>query len=298
MTALRTEYLDPELLEQLGNIQAKAKALAEGIIAGLHRSPHRGGSVEFAEYIEYSPGHEIRHIDWRVYGKSDKFYVKQFQDETNLRVYFVLDGSGSMAFQSEDAPLSKLRYVSLMSAALAHLYIRQGDAVGGVHIDGSSKVGFLPASSKRTHLDDFLFMVDGLRGKGETSLERALRTIAERARPRSQVIVMSDMLDADAETLNLLSVLRKRRYEISVFHVVDPAELTLPYEGLTLFEDMEGGETLLADPDDLRDRYKAAFGEHLDRIKLGCQRTQVEYLRFTTTSPLEEVALQYLRARS
>ena len=214
-------YLDPGTLEQLGNMHIRARALVEGIIAGLHRSPHRGGSVEFAEYIEYAPGHEIRHIDWKVYAKSDKYYVKQFEDETNLRAYLVLDGSGSMDFAGEDAPMTKLRYVAFLAATFAYLFLRQGDAVGALGFDEEVQQ-YLPASARKSHLEDLFYMLDNLPSRRGTSLQGALRTIAERARGRSLIMLFSDMLDADEEVTNFLRVLRSRRYEVAVFHAVDP----------------------------------------------------------------------------
>lgn len=277
-------------------MHVRARMLVQGIIAGMHRSPHRGGSVEFAEYIEYSPGHEIRHIDWRVYGKSDKYYVKQFQDETNLLTYLVVDGSGSMAFQGEEAPLSKLRYVSILAATLGYMLQRQGDAVGMLTND-RGELKFLPAASKQSHLDDLFFMLDNLPAKGELGLARLLRTVAERARPRSVVMLFSDMLDLDDEALTLLSVLKRRRYDLVVFHCVDPAELTLPYEGLTQFVGMEDDGELLADPDDLRERYIEAMRAHLERLRRHCEANQIEYVRFSTAEPIEAVALRFLRGR-
>lgn len=290
-------YLDPKLLEGLGNMQVRARALVEGIIAGLHRSPHRGGSVEFSEYLEYSPGHEIRHIDWKVFGKSDKYYVKQFEDETNLRAYLILDGSGSMRFKSEEAPLSKLRSVSFLAAALAYLLMRQGDAVGALAFDEKARQ-FLPASAKTSHLEDLFFLLDQLPGKGQTSLSAALETVSERAKSRSLLLIFSDMLNVDEEALSFLRVLRSRRFEVALFHVVDPAELTLPYEGLTLFEGMEDDGELLAEPDELRSRYIALMNAHLARLKRASEEGDIEYVRYLTTEPLEEVALRFLRARA
>lgn len=289
-------YLDPATLEQLGNMHIRARQLVEGIIAGLHRSPHRGGSVEFAEYIEYAPGHEIRHIDWKVFAKSDKYYVKQYEDETNLRAYLLLDGSGSMDFASEDADLTKLRYASFLAATFAYLFMRQGDAVGALSFDSEVRQ-YLPASAKTSHLDDLFFLLDELPSREGTAIESALRTIAERAKGRSLVMLFSDLLDIDKEVLNFLRVLRSRRFEVAVFHVIDPAELELPYEGLTLFEGLEGDGELLVDPDDLRDRYMEMMRTHLDEIERQCQEGDVEYIRFTTAEPIEEVALRFLRPR-
>lgn len=292
----REEYLDPAVLEHLGSMQIKARTLVQGILAGMHRSPHRGGSVEFSEYIEYSPGHEVRHIDWRVYGKSDKYYVKQFQDETNLLAYLVVDGSGSMNFQSDEAPLTKLRYVSILAATLGYLFVRQGDAVG-MFANDADAMKFLPAASKQSHLDDLFYVLDALPGSGAMQLASMLRNVAEQARPRSLVLLFSDMLDATEETLTLLSILKRRHYDVVVFHVVDPAELTLPYEGLTLFEGLEDDGILLADPDDLRETYVETMRKHLDMVKNSCEANQVEYVRFATTEPVESVALRFLRGR-
>lgn len=294
--SLRQEYLDPGVLDELGSLQIKARSLVEGIIAGLHRSPHRGGSVEFAEYVEYSPGHEIRHIDWKVYAKTDKYYVKQYEDETNLRAYVVVDSSGSMAFQSEDAPISKLDYASYLSAAFAHLFLRQGDAVGAMSFNAEERQ-FLPASARRSHLDDIFYLLDNQPGAGGTSLDQALRTIAERASRRSVVLLISDFLDAESEAMTLLRVLRHRRIDVAAFHVVDPAEVTLPYEGMMLFEGMEGEGELLVDADDLRDAYIERMQEHLAYVQRECEAADIEYLRFPTTQPIEQTCLTFLRGR-
>lgn len=294
--ALRHQFLDPRVLEELGSMQLRARALVEGILAGLHRSPHRGGSVEFAEYLEYSPGHEIRHIDWQVYAKTDKYYVKQYEDETNLRAYLLIDASGSMNFRSEDAPLTKLNYVSYVAAALAHLLLRQGDAVGAMsfHAEGRK---FLPASARKGHLDDLFYLLENLPGAGATDLEKALRTIAERASRRGVVLMFSDFLDADGGALSLLRVLRHRRLDVAAFHVVDPAEVTFPFEGMTLFEGLEGEGELLVDADDLRDAYLGKMREHLQMVQKTCEQAQVEYFRFPTTQPVEQTCLTFLRGR-
>ena len=293
---LRQEYLDPAVLDELGTLQVKARTLVEGILAGLHRSPHHGGSVEFAEYVEYSPGHEIRHIDWKVYAKTDKYYVKQFEDETNLRAYMVVDSSGSMDFQSEDAPISKLDYASYVAAAFSHLLLRQGDAVGALTFNEDRRQ-FLPASARKSHLDDIFYLLDNQPGRGGTSLDAALRSIAERASRRSVVLLLSDFLDADGEAMTLLKVLRHRRIDVAAFHVVDPAEIVLPYEGMTLFEGLEGEGELLVDPDDLRDAYTKRIREHLAYVQRECEMADVEYYRFPTTQPLEQTCLTFLRGR-
>jgi len=299
MSNLRSRFLDPELLQSLGNMPVQARALVEGVIAGMHRSPHRGGSVEFAEYVEYTPGQEIRHIDWRVFGKSDKYYVKQFQDETNLRVYLVMDGSGSMAFKGETANRSKLEVACTLAAAIGYLVVRQGDAVGAIHVDRSAaeQVRYLPASSKTTHLEDLFFLLDKLPARGDAGLLRSLHTVAERTHGRCRVLLFSDMLDADDEVLTMLKILRRRRYDVTVFHMLDPAELDFPYESLTIFEGMEEDGELLAEPDELRDQYLEAIRAHIKRVESACHESNIEYFRFLTTEPLENVALNFLRGR-
>lgn len=294
--SLRQEYLDPAVLQELGTLKLRARYLAEGVIAGLHRSPHRGGSVEFSEYIEYSQGHELRHVDWKVYAKSDKYYVKQFEDETNLQSYLVVDGSGSMDFQSENAPFKKLQYASYLAATLAYLMIRQGDAVGAMGFADTAGT-FLPAAARTRHLDDIFYLLDNLEGSGTTALDESLRRIAERARRRSLVIVFSDFLDASESTYEMLRVLRSRKFDVVLFHILDDAELNLPFEGLSIFEGLEGDGELLVDPDDIRERYLKAMRAHCDNLKETCQKSDITYLQTMTSTPLEKVCHDFLRRR-
>ena len=291
-----TRYLDLNTLEELGPMSIRARSLADGIIAGLHRSPHKGGSVEFAEYKEYAPGQEIRHIDWKVYAKSDRLVVKQFEDETNLRVYLLMDGSGSMDYQSEEAPLSKLRYSAFLAATLAYLFLRQGDAVGALAFDEAVRQ-YLPASTRSSHLEDLFYLFDHLKSSNRTRVEAALRAIAERAKPRSLIAIFSDMLDASEEVLDVLKVLRSRKFEVALFHLIDPAELTLPFEGLTQFEGLEGEGDLIVDPDDLRERYIEMITLHIETIRAQCDEGDIEYVRCPTDEPIERAAMRFLRGR-
>ena len=291
-----SSLLDPATLESLGSMQVRATQLVEGIIAGLHRSPHKGGSVEFSEYVEYTPGHELRHIDWKVFGKSDRYVVKQYEDETNLMAYMVIDGSGSMDWASEEAKITKLRYVSFLAAALSFLLIRQGDAVGAMSF-GEEVHQFLPASAKSSHLEDLFFLLDRAATREGTGLDKALHTLVERARRRALVLIFSDMLGAKEETFDALRVMSARRFDVVLFHVIDPAELDLPFEGLTQFEGLEGEGIILADPDDVRDQYTALMHAHLAEVERTCTGADIGYHRCLTTTPIEEVALQFLRRR-
>lgn len=293
---LRQNYLDFEVLQQLGNMKLRAKRLADGVLAGLHRSPHHGGSVEFAEYVEYTPGHELRHIDWKVYGKTDKFYVKQFEDDANLEAYLVVDASGSMSFASETAPMTKLVYASHLAATLGYILVDQGDAVGAMGF-ASTTGTLLPPSANSSHLDEIYYLLDELEAEGTTALEESLQRVAQRARRRSLVMVFGDFLDANEETFNLLRVLRSRDLDVALFQILDDAELSLPYEGLTIFEGMENDGELLVDPDDIRRAYQRKIQQHCSRLKTNCQKADIGYLRATTSAPLEQLCLHFLRGR-
>ena len=294
---LRQQYLDPDVLQELGSLELRARRLADGVLAGLHRSPHHGGSIEFSEYVEYTPGHEVRHIDWKVYGKTDKFYVKQFEDETNLEAYLLVDASGSMSFAGEEAPWTKLEYAVHLAATLAYLLVRQGDGAGALGFADTTGT-FLPASTRSSHLDELLYLLEQLDADGTTALNESLQRIAQHAGRRSLVMICSDFLDADEQTYNLLRVLRSRDLDVALFHLLDDAELTLPYDGLTLFEGLEDDGELLVDPDDIRETYKQKIRQHCQRLEKNCRQSDAGYLRTTTTVPLEEICAHFLRRRT
>jgi len=296
MTTSRARWIDPRQLERLAGARLRARGVVEGVLAGLHRSPHKGASVEFAEYKEYAPGDDLRHIDWRAYGRIDRYYVKQFEDETNLRAWFVLDTSGSMDFAFEDAP-RKVTWASTFVAALSWVLLSQGDAPGLLVFD--ERPGYaLPPSSKKTQLDDICAVLDATRAEGRTDIESALARIAERVYARSLVVLVSDLLEAGDEVLTLARVLRRRGLEVVVVNVLDRAERDLPYEGLTLFEGLEGEGELLADPDDLRSAYRDLMDAHIARVRDVCRAGDIEMLEATTSDPVEGVILDLLRARA
>ncbi len=288
-------YIDPRRLEAMGSSRLRARAVVEGVIAGMHRNPHRGSSVEFAEYKEYAPGDDVRHIDWRAYGRIDRYYVKQFEDETNVRGYLLLDTSGSMDFAFEQAP-TKWLWGATLVATLAHLMVRQGDAPGLLCFD-ERPGAWLPPSARRAQLDDLCRVLDGSPPGGRTAVERALSRIAERVWARSLVVLVSDLLEAPDELLTLARVLRRRGLEVVVYHVIDRAEAELPYEGLTVFEGLEGEDDVLADPDDLRPAYREVFREHVDGVRDRCRAGDLEYFRVFTDEPVEDAVLALVRAR-
>jgi len=277
-------------------MRLRARAVVEGAITGMHRNPHKGSSVEFAEYKEYAPGDDIRHIDWRAYGRIDRYYVKQFEDETNLRGYLLLDASGSMSFHFEDG-LTKHFYASCLVAALAYVLIRQGDAPGLLTFD-ERPGAWLPPSARRTQLDDICRVLDATPAKGRTSLEAALSRIAERVFARSLVVVVSDMLETRDEMLTLARILRRRGHEVVVIHVIDRAEVDLPYEGLTIFEGLEGEGELLVDPDDIRTSFQELFRAHIDGVRDACGRGDIEYFRVFTDTPVEVPIRDFIAQRA
>lgn len=300
MTSASPRYVDPRQLEALGSTQLRARSVIEGVVTGLHRNPHRGSSVEFAEYKEYRPGDDLRHIDWRAYGRVDRYYVKQFEDETNLRAWLLLDVSGSMEFAWEGAP-SKRLWSSTLLASLAWLLLRQGDAPGLLVFDERPGLS-LPPSSRSTQLDDLCAALDTVgsappNAARRTSVAAALSRVAEQVRRRSMVVIASDLLDAHDEMVTLMRLLRKRGLEVVVFHVLDRAELTLPFEGLTIFEGLEGEGDVLADPDELRAEYQRQFGAQLEQVRQTCVAADVEYFGCVTDQPIEEHLLAFVRAR-
>jgi len=291
--------LDPDSLARLGSLPIKARVIVEGALSGLHRARWHGSSVEFAEHKEYSPGDEIRHIDWKAYGKLDRYYVKQFEQESQLTVYLVLDASGSMEFAG--GGMRKLDYAALSLAALAYLVIEQQDKVG-LEVFGDRAVeARVPARGRASHLRDLLAVIDqvsGGGGRGDEPAAAALERIAELSRRRRALIVVaSDLFDTDDRTLTVLRRLRAQRHDVTVLHVLDPHERTFPYEGLTLFEALESDQRLLANPAAIRARYLERMDAFLDRCRTQCAEGGVDYHLVSTDQPLDQTLLDLLVAR-
>jgi len=258
--------LDPALLARLGPLQVRARKVMEGVLTGLHQSPVHGQSVEFAEHKEYAPGDEIKHIDWRAYAKLDKYYVKRFEMETNLRALLVLDASGSMAYGR--GAMTKLQYASVCAGALAYLLARQGDQVGlCVAGDGGTSEGvreFLPFASSPTHVQELLRMLEGSQGKGPTLLPAALDFTAEKAGRRALVVVLSDLFDATEQSLPALKMLRSRRHDVLLLQTLDREELDFPFDDPTRFLSMEDDRQIEAQPRQIRESYLVEMRRFLD----------------------------------
>ena len=292
-----SQYLDFDVIARIHNMQLLAKVVVEGFILGLHRSPYRGFSVEFAEYRQYSPGDEVKHIDWKVYGKTDRYYLKQFEEETNLTCYILLDASGSMGYRSDEAAFSKLQYGSRMAACLAYFMMRQRDAIGLLTFDNQVRT-VLPPRTRQSHLKHILSELDRLEPGGETNLSTPMHHLAEGLKRRGLIIVISDLVDDPADVLSALQHFRFQGHEVIVFQIMDNAELAFPFDTMTEFTDLESGEKAMVSPEGMRPLYMAQLKEFLGAYEKGCADIQADYRLFDTKQPLEVALSEYLYRRS
>lgn len=286
-----SQYLDPVALARLKNLELRARSVVEGALSGMHRSPHHGSSVEFAEHKEYSAGDEIKHIDWKAYGKFDKYYVKRFEEETELRAYLLLDCSASMGYRG--GGVSKLDYARMLTASLAYLLLKQQDQVGMVAF-GERLRGYLPPRSRSGHLNDLLTALDGIEPQGRTDLPRALAYLSEVVQRRALIVLFSDLLGTNEEVRHLLRGLRARKHDVVVFHLLDKDELTLPFEGTTIFESMEDEQKLLADPGDVRKAYLAELARFIESYRTTLREGDVEYHLVDTSDAPSDVLVRFL----
>jgi uncharacterized protein (DUF58 family) len=294
--------LDPVTVSRLETLPVRARVIVEGALSGLHRARLHGSSVEFAEHKEYSPGDEIRHIDWKVYGRADRFYVKQFEQESELSCFLALDASGSMDYGRGEG-LSKLRYSALLLAALAYLLIRQRDKVGLLVFGDEALDRYVPPRARPAHLHDLLAVLDEVTsagGRGSEPTHLALDRLGELTRQRrSLLIVASDLFEQpEGGALSVLRRLRARGHDVALFQILHPHELELPFEGLTLFESLEDERELLVDPSAIRRQYKRRMASFLDRVRAECVRGGVEHHLVATARPIEQALLEFLTARA
>ncbi|MCP4591063.1 MAG: DUF58 domain-containing protein [bacterium] len=289
-------YLDPKVLAKISGLELRARLLVEGYFSGMHRSPYCGASVEFADYRQYAQGDDYRHIDWKVYARTDKHYIKQYEEETNLTCLLVVDCSRSMRFQSADAVLSKHEYAVSIAAALAYLALRQQDSVGLALFDERITT-YLRPSNHPAHWKTLLGELVSADGGEKTSVRTALDDVAERLNHRSMVVVISDLFDDGGEVLEGLRHLRYRNNETLVFNVWDPAELSFPFSGPTRFEGVESSETLLTEPRLLRERYLEEVESFIANLRRGCREMQIDYTLFNTGSALDVAIGAYLATR-
>jgi uncharacterized protein (DUF58 family) len=292
-------FLDPTVLNRVARLDLRARLIVEGYVAGRHRSPYRGFSVEFAEHREYAPGDDLRYLDWKVYGKSDRLYVKQYEEETNLVATICLDVSTSMRYESPTKDtLSKADYAATVAASLAYLVIHQQDAAALVLFDDGVR-DMLPSGSQPVHLQRILSKMEEFRGGPRTDLGRALGEVADTIRRRGLVVIVSDLLDDPDRVLAGLRRLRSRRHDVVVFHVLDRDETTFPFDRMTRFEGVEDpAPALLCDPPALKDAYLGALEEFKRTVRAGCLGERIDYVPLDTGTPLDVALSGYLARRA
>ena len=287
------QIIDRALLARLAGLNLRAGQVVEGVLTGMHKSPHHGASVEFAQHREYVPGDEIRHIDWKAFGRSDRYSIKQYEDETNLRAYLLVDTSGSMDYGRKGLP-TKLEYGCQVAAALAWLLLRQGDAAGLLTF-GHKPGHFLPPRARADHFWRIAEQLEAEPVGGATNAVGALQHVAELAGRRSIILLISDCFDFDPRLAALARQLRRRRHRVAVFQVLDPDEMEFPFGDLTLFEDMETDERLLADPRGMRDQYLKEIQGFCDTLRTDLLEGDVAYHRMITSEPVERAVLRVIQ---
>jgi len=287
-------FLHPETIVRISRLDLRAQHVVEGFISGMHRSPFFGHSVEFVQHREYVSGDDLRHLDWKVWSKTDRYYIKQFEEETNLRATIVVDVSESMHYGR--GALNKYNYACTVAACLAHMLLRQQDAVGLITFDADVRQ-VLPPRSQQTHLDAICKAMDVSRPREKTDLEKILRRVTETISSRGMIVLISDLL-ADREPLfRGLEMLRHRRHDLLLFHVLDDDELTFPFAGTTRFEGMEELPHLLCDPRALRDGYIEALEEYLVEVRRGAAGKGIDYALIRTGDYLDAVLSKFLHHR-
>lgn len=299
-----SQFLDPSVVNRLARMDLKARSIVEGFFAGMHKSPYHGFSVEFAEYRQYMQGDNIKHVDWKVYGKTDRFYIKEHEEETNLKATILLDKSGSMGFVSatEQAPpesrdaVTKLTYGGLLAASISYLMVGQRDAVGLCVFDDEIRF-LIPHRSVRRHLMYLLTTLDGLSPGEKTSISPTLHRVAERIHRRGLIILISDLMDDLDDVLMGLKHFRHRQHEVIVFHVLDPKDVTLDYRDEIEFSDMESARKLRVEPAFLKQNYTAAVRRWIDKLNRGCREHQIDYNLLLTDTPFDQALTAYLNKR-
>lgn len=288
-------YLDPRTLASLEGLDLQARSVVEGYVAGLHRSPYHGFSVEFAQHREYVAGDDIRHVDWKVWSKTDKYYLKQYEEETNLLTYLLLDTSESMGYASADN-VTKLQYAKFIAASLAYLVLQQQDSVGLATFDAQVQ-RYLRPSGQPSHLKELFSLMDVSPAGRKSDVGAIFNDLAERFRKRGVVVVLSDLFDEPSRILAGLRHFRHRRHEVIVFHILDPAELDFPFRQTTLFKGLEGLGDVLAEPAGLRRAYQAEVRAFCDEMRKGCQVGDVDYVLLRTDQDLDLALSSYLASR-
>jgi uncharacterized protein (DUF58 family) len=287
-------FIDPTALMRIKSMQLRARVVVEGFMSGLHRSPYHGFSVEFTEYRQYSPGDDLRYLDWKLYARSDRYYLKRFEDETNLRSWLLVDLSRSMGFSS--LAYDKATYAKTAAATIAYFLSLQRDAVGLITFDAAIKE-FLPARFRPGHLHRLMMSLEHSPAGTGTDLTAPLEQIARTAQKRGLVVLLSDLLAPLEAVETRLGYLRSRGHEVVVMRVLDPAEIDFPFQEAALFHDVESGRELYVDPQVARDRYRQRFAEHAEGLSRACNKLGIDLMKLPTNQPLELALFDFLSTR-
>lgn len=292
----RARVLDPKVLAEAGALSLKARIVADSVLHGMHRSRHHGSSVEFADHKEYSPGDNVRHLDWRAYARFDRDYIKRFEDESHLRGLLLVDTSASMGYRSGQRS-TKLDYAALCAGALAHVLARQGDAVGLATFADQLDIR-VPARARRGQLQEIVEHLERLEPRGTTSLRLALDTLAESMSRRMITVIMSDLLDAGEGAVEAIAKLGARRHDVVLFHLLDPDELDFPFEESTVFVSMEDDREVQIDARAIRKAYLEELERFVARVRSAAQGSRVEYHLLRSGSDPTEALTQFLVRRA
>lgn len=295
----RLRTLDAKVLAEAGSLSLKARIVADSVLHGMHRSRHHGSSVEFAEHKEYSPGDNVRHLDWRAFARFDRDYVKRFEDESHLRALMLVDTSGSMGYRGgadSDRP-SKLDYAAICAGALAYVLARQGDAVGLATFDGALSLK-VPTRARRGHLQEVISNIEQLEPRGTTALAKALDALAEGMARRMIVVILSDLLDAGEGAIEAIAKLGARRHDVVLFHVMDPDELEFPFEDSTLFTSMEDDREVQIDARTVRRAYLDEVSKFLKNVETTSRAARVEYHLLRSDSDPSDHLTRFLARRT
>jgi uncharacterized protein (DUF58 family) len=287
-------FLHPEAVKRIARLDLRARYIVEGFLSGMHRSPYFGQSIEFRQHREYTYGDDLRYVDWKVWAKQDRYYVKQFEEETNLRCTLLCDVSNSMRYGN--GPLNKYDYGCTIAACLAYLLLKQQDAVGCVAFDDASRLT-VPLRTKRNHLDSIIQALDTCSPRDKTDLSQILRHTAESFPRRGVMVIISDLLVEREGLFKGIKLLRSRGHDVLMFHVLDDDELDFSFNGPTRFEGLETADQLRCNPRALREGYLAALNSYLEEIRRGCSNNAVDYIQLRTSMPLDAALAAFLSHR-
>jgi len=294
MTPASKQFLHPEAIRRIGRLELRARHIVEGLLSGMHRSPYFGQSVEFLQHRQYASGDDLRHVDWKVWAKQDRLYVKQFEEDTNMRCTVLVDVSASMQYGSGE--LNKYEYAATVATSLAYLLLKQHDSVAALAFDDTVRAR-TPMRNVRTALQSIVRCLDANQPRNKTDAGAILQEVAEASPRRGMMVVISDLLTGVESILRGLRLLRQRGHDVLVLHVLDDDELDFPFEGPTRFEGLELPQHLVCNPKALREGYLAALEQFLTALRRGCARAAVDYALIRTSDPLDAALAAFLCRR-